>query len=246
MEISEQLEKYGLDKRKAFVYLACLELGPSSVQNIAAKTAIKRTTIYDILTSLISQGLISQTIKGKKRLFVAESPEMIRELLQKKEQEFEQILPELKSLHFIPGPKPKIKYYEGIEGVKKVLDDTLTVSNKKLLGILSMVDLFDFMGEEYMESYVQRRIKKNVELRVVRSREKEAEAKRWLTNTKELRERRYSPKGIVFSLAQFIYDNKVCLISSKKENFGLIIESEEFAENQKQLFEVLWQAGDIK
>ena len=41
----------------------------------------------------------------------------------------------------------------------------------------------------------------------------------------------------------FLFDNKVGLISSRKENYGLIIESQEFANVQNALFDVMWQAS---
>jgi len=245
MELVKQLEQYGLEDKKAEVYLACLELGPSPVQSISQKTGIKRTTIYDIIDSLISQGLVTQTIKGKKRLFIAEDPETIKNLLQKKEQEFNQLLPELKSLHFIPGAKPKIKYYEGVEGVKKVLDDTLTSKEKVLQSILPIKDIIGVVGEDYFDYYTQKRIKLGYSLNTIRPEAKELVITvgkyKWVTSKKERREVRYPPKDFAFSMTMYLYDNKVALISSKKENFGLIIESEEFAYNQKALFEVLWK-----
>ncbi len=39
----------------------------------------------------------------------------------------------------------------------------------------------------------------------------------------------------------YVYGNKVALLSTRQENFGMIIESDEFATHQRQLFEALWQ-----
>ena len=84
MKLINQLEKIGLNKKQAEVYLACLEIGFSTAQNIAQKTTIKRTTVYDILEHLIKQNLVTQTIKGKKRFYVAEDPETFKINLQRK------------------------------------------------------------------------------------------------------------------------------------------------------------------
>lgn len=43
---------------------------------------------------------------------------------------------------------------------------------------------------------------------------------------------------------QGIYGNTVALISSKRENYGLIIESEEYAAHQGMLFEAVWMASE--
>ncbi len=94
-----------------------------------------------------------------------------------------------------------------------------------------------------MEQYVARRVEAGVSLRVVRSREKELDAV-WPTDPKKLREVRYSPSGMVFVMTSFIYDSKVAFISSRKENFGMIIESQDFARTFRNLFEILWISSE--
>ena len=37
-----------------------------------------------------------------------------------------------------------------------------------------------------------------------------------------------------------IYDNKVAVISTRKEKLGFIIESKEYAEAQKAIFDMIW------
>lgn len=39
------------------------------------------------------------------------------------------------------------------------------------------------------------------------------------------------------------YDDKVSLISSRRENFGIIIQSEELSDLMNTLFAVLWHAS---
>ncbi|GEM_PF-3348417 len=42
-------------------------------------------------------------------------------------------------------------------------------------------------------------------------------------------------------MTTYLYDSKVGLISTQKENFGMIIESKEFYQTMNNLFESLWQ-----
>jgi len=42
-----------------------------------------------------------------------------------------------------------------------------------------------------------------------------------------------------------IYDNKVVIISAKEERVGFIIESHEFAEAQKTIFDLIWNTAAI-
>lgn len=240
--IEKELEKFGLDNKKAGVYLTVLELGEAKVYDIAKRVKLPRPTVYDILDKLSQMGLISFYEKRKVRYYIAENPEKFLILLENKANLFKHILPELRSRYNILEIKPKIHYYEGTDGIKTVLEDTLTASKKQLKSILSVVDLFEVPGRLYMDDYVKRRIEAGVRLKVIRSKPKEV-GETWPTDTKALRELRYAPDNMVFSMTMFIYDNKVSLISSKKENFGMIIESKELAWNMNHLFEALWQVS---
>jgi hypothetical protein len=125
-----------------------------------------------------------------------------------------------------------------------VLDDTPECRSKRLKGILSMAsDLFKVPGQHAMEQYVARRIAAGVDLQVVRSRQQEGRCDRWLTRAEDLRELRWAPAGAVFTMTTWTYDDKVSFISSRRENFGIIIQSQEFSELMTTLFAVLWEVS---
>ncbi|MFH1207212.1 MAG: helix-turn-helix domain-containing protein [Patescibacteria group bacterium] len=249
MEISKELEKFGLNQKQAEVYLACLELGQSSVQRIADKTEIKRTSVYDLLQNLIDKRLVTQTIKGKKRLFVPEDPETLKKSIRQKEMELDALLPQLKSMFYVPGVKPRMEYYEGVAGVKTVLEKTLQSKEKTLRSILPLKDILDLVGEEFFENLTQNRIKNGYYLRTLRPEIKEVaqtvEKYKWGTSVKDKREVRLAPTDFKFSMTMYLYDDIVSIISSRKENFGMIIKSEELAYNQKALFDVLWKISKL-
>lgn len=107
-----------------------------------------------------------------------------------------------------------------------------------------MTDLYVIPGKDFMDSYVKYRIQMGYSLRVIRSKPKELAKEVWQTSTQENRQLRYAPQDMVFSMTTYLYDNKVALISTDKENFGLIIESGEYVKNMKNLFEALWQISE--
>jgi len=51
-DINKILRNLGLNEKEAKIYLACLELGSATVQEVAQKSSIKRTNIYNLLGSL--------------------------------------------------------------------------------------------------------------------------------------------------------------------------------------------------
>ena len=79
--LEKELQQLGLSDKEAKTYLASLELGPVSVQEIAKKSGLKRPTVYFAIEQLIKMGLMSSFEKGKKRYFSAESPERLVSLI---------------------------------------------------------------------------------------------------------------------------------------------------------------------
>lgn len=244
MDIKKTLSELGLNKTKADVYLAALELGSGTAQQIADKLGIPRTTVHEILQQLVNKGLVSFVSKGRKRTYNADPPAKLKSLIKEQENKLDEIMPELKLLFNVASVKPKVRFFEGLEGVKAVFKDTLTTKNKVLKGILSMEDLYQIPGKKFMDEYVRQRIVDGIKLQVIRSEQKEVE-EIWPSSSKENRELRYSPKNFVFPMTVYLYDNKVTLISTKKENFGMIIESEDFYNTLNNLFEVTWDVSRI-
>lgn len=236
---TEALKEFGLNEKEAKVYLALLELGEAKAHKIAHKTGILRPTVYDVLEKLAEQGIVGSYEKRKVMYFVASDPEVIKRKLLEKQRVFENLLPELKSVYNTLKAKPKIMFFEGVEGMKTVFENTLTARNKMLRGILSMEDLYKVPGKKFMDDYVKRRIAGGYTLRVVRSNPKEV-APDWPGGQAEHRELRHPPANMVFDMTVYIYDDKVGLISTQKENFGMIIESEGFSKTMGLMFESLW------
>lgn len=241
MSIDQVLMQIGLQATEAKFYLAALELGQASVRDIAAKAGISRTNAYDVFSRLLEQGLVTQVgaAANKTMLVAAEPPDQLTELLDARRRKLDVLLPELRSVHNGASGKPRVRFYQGTEGIKLVLDDTLSVRDKKLVGILSMRDLYEVPGRAWMDDLVRRRIEADVFLRVIRSPAKDI-PHMWPQSTADLREVRFASPDFVFTMTSYIYGSKVAIISSRRENFAMTIESEEFAMMQRNLFEVFW------
>jgi sugar-specific transcriptional regulator TrmB len=120
-----RLAEYGLSEKESMVYLAMLELGPASVQDIAKKAGVNRATTYVMIESLKRRGLMSTFDKGKKTMFVAETPERLKHLsdvemkaAEEKADRLKQSLPLFMALfNSAMETKPVVRYFEGPEGV---------------------------------------------------------------------------------------------------------------------------------
>ena len=65
------LEKAGLNRRETALYLALLQMGPSSILNIARKADMKRPTAYLVIDELMKKGLVAEVPKEKKKKYIS-------------------------------------------------------------------------------------------------------------------------------------------------------------------------------
>lgn len=239
MEIRQILEQFGLNGRKADVYLAVLEMGSSTVIEIAKKAGIKRTTCYDILTDLIKEGMVSETVKGKRRLFIGEDPEKIQKDLQRKQSVFLEILPQLKSIHNISGVKPKIRYFEGKEGLMEAYDDALKYSGEILA--FGSEDVYKVLGRDWVENYIKWRVKKEIRVRAILPSTEYLEKEIFIRDQQQLRScKSIKKEKYPFSIEIDIYGHQKVALISNKEQLAVIIESAEIFNTMKFIFEMAW------
>lgn len=246
--IKEKLKKLGLSDKESKVYLAALELGGDSVQNISKKSGVHRATTYLCLEKLKDLGLIIEQKKGKKTIYAGEYPEkLLTNIIQKqgdlkkREVEITNLLPELKAIFNFSKDKPRIRFFEGKEGVKQIYMDTL-YNNNEVLAFLSIKKFDPGLLKELYKEYVPQRIKKNIKAYVIAPAEPKTVGYQE-RDKKELRETKLvNPKDYPFSIEIDIYSqNKVAFMSySSKEMFGVIIESKEVYSTMKYIFKLVW------
>lgn len=242
------LQETGLTKEQADVYLAGLELGESSVQHLAEKAKVKRPTAYLILDELMEKGLFSIVVRGKKRLFLAEDPDKLFASIKQKENQLKQILPELRSLYNIDVAKPKIRYYEGVNGAFAVYDDILaSVSNgSEILSYTGIAGLYKDFSKDFAREFFQRRLARNISTRIIAI--DSEESREWERKASfELRDIiLIDGKEAPFFGDTEIYGNKIALISYKENFMAIVIESKEIANMQRFIFELAWKNLAIK
>lgn len=243
MDINKTLGQFGLDYKEDDVYLALLQLGASGATEIARKAGIKRTTVYDVLANLRMKGLVSEVIKNKKRIFVAEDPQKLDKLIDEKKNTLAEIMPILKSMHNTKGTKTKVKYYEGVEGLKDIYRDTLSCRGVLLAFVTE--NIIKHLGEDFADEYKQKRKKAQIEVKMIAPDTEEIK-KELKTASKDLRTARMvSRNEFPFTIEMNIYGNKVAFMSFE-EKMGVIVESTAIADNMKLLFELAWKGANNK
>jgi len=239
--LKKQLEKLNLSTREADVYVELLELGETTVEQISRKSKIKRTTVYDVIETLKEKGLIGTTKRKKRTLYYAEDPRILENQLEEKKTVLNSILPQLLSMSSLIDKKPDIKYFEGIEGIKNVYQDTLNHPNQEIM-MWGSTDVFKYFDEDYMWNYyLPKRLEKKIWMRAIGKNlgvVKDIQAQ----DKKQLRETRlYNADKLFFDVEINLYGRKKIGIMSFKEELGLIIESEKIYNTLSSIFELNWK-----
>lgn len=254
---SEILTQLGLNQSQIEVYNHLLTGGEQPAAKISLKTSLNRTNVYNVLAELARLGLVEETPKGQakkgaKTTYRLIHPNKLRDLLESKSKELQQAqtslassLPRIISDFNLAVGRPGVRFYEGNEGLAKVMEDSLTAQSE----ILTYVDA------EAVEKYIK---KENDAY--VKKRRKLGKKKKILVPDSEFNKKFFQALGSAqtdvryldfampeFSAAMQIYDDKITYITMQsKKMIGIIIEDELIAKMHKSLFEYNWSTAKLK
>lgn len=243
------LEKIGLSENSRNIYCWLVEHGQSSATRLSQGLSLPRATIYDNLKVLKSLDLITENEGETRKLFSVADPKNIQRLYESKIDELKQeqiklkkILPKISQK--TESLEPKIQFYAGSEGIKRVLKDLLWHENIETLTMWPISEMIPILGKEYLEDLNRRRIRRNISIRGIWPANKAVSLKEhpYLGVGKgHLRQLRKAPDKMTWDMSYWLYGDKVAFISSKNEAFGFVIHSRDFSNLIKAQFEVIWK-----
>lgn len=244
--MSQDFEKLllaaGLLPSEVKVYLSALEMGPSSVQNIAAKAGISRTATYEAVEMLQKRGLMASSTVGKKSVFSAEDPERIVAYLQSEQQRFtttiEDVTRSLDAMRLIAGGiRPTVRVFEGEEALRAYFDHIAQTKPEEFSEISNLDDVYKFLETNTIQSarraYTWAKMKRNRLLHVGP-----------LRNPRE---------GVEFAELEkkwgdfhgniAIYGKYVAFVTYVGKLVVVIMESETLANSMQVLFNIAWETS---
>jgi hypothetical protein len=142
--------------------------------------------------------------------------------------------------------KPNVQFFEGLEGIRKVLEDSLT--SVETIDAYSDIESIEKYIPEINKDYVEKRRKFNIKKRgLILDTQKARELLQGYNP--DITENRFIKCSLTPSTTQTImqiYDNKVSYITLG-ENFyiGMIIESPNIYQLQKYLFQTMWESLSV-
>ena len=249
-KVTDYLQQLGLTEIEAKVYSGLIEKGPSSVKNLADHIGIKRITTHFNVQSLITKGLIVQTVHGSRRQIIAEPPERLQYLIEQKEKnviqlknefsDFVKILKNDLSKPKIEEQKVEVKYYEGKNGVQLIYKEVLAANE-----VRSYVK-FDAVSSIFPDNFdlFSKGMKDNPNLIIWEIVEKSKISKSLTYNFAKNSRYHYKIAHPTIKLSDsdvMLYDNKIAMVNLRQNVSGVIIVSKDFYEVTKEIFDFVWR-----
>lgn len=251
ISFEQDLQKIGFSEKESRVYLSSLALGPAPVQKIAEKSGVNRATTYVMIESLTARGLISSVQKGKKTLFIAESPKHLSHLIknefdavESKKKILEKLVPQLAQITTLLAEQPKISLFEGLDGLRAIHEDLINFGKetRSIENIAAVDDARDLVLFDDMVGHWENLAKHKIKVRAIYT--KSGKTEKIPDKFQHLwEERRISADKFPFHGEIVIYGDRVAALAFKGKILGFIIESHEVAQTLRVLFELAWDGS---
>lgn len=227
-----------LSKEEALIYSFLIKKWYQSITDISREVWLYRHTIYKIIPNLIDYWLVSQMIKWKRKLFLAESPDNLNNLYERNSFKFKTLLNRFQDIYKSKDESPtSVKVIEWENFSKFVFEDIWNTLEKK--------------GEYYRYSSKKKFDKKdNIPIyKILRDKK---EIQRYIITSENLNQDK--PKRLDHEVAiipekfdlftdnisKVIYKNKVGIIDYNNE-ISFIFENQKLADFEKKLFKLLFK-----
>lgn len=242
------LKKANLTPTQAEILDYLYQNKEAKASTIAKEIKKSRAIVYRDLDELIDFKIVERIDKPEQvSIFRANHPTHLEKMIEQKENQikkdrelFKDYLPDLVSSFNLINNKPGVKFFEGKEGMEKILYDTI----KSKTEIYTIVDTKHIRGDfqEMNDKYVQKRIKAGIKKKIIEPgktpEEKPAGDK--FTQTRYLNEK-YFP----FKTAIQIYDNKISYQTLEEDSaMGVLIEDKNIYRLNKMIFEFMWEKAE--
>lgn len=250
-ELIDHLCELGLSTKEAGVYVASLALGAATVQQLAERSGIKRVTVYVILEALMGLGLMSQTNRGKKTLFISEDPTNLQRLLENKERELVEqrshlsnLVPALQAMGEGAREMPAVRLYDTADGIKTLMHSFIEEAqgdkSEGVCGFSNLDQLYSYFPEFRQTHANPARTKAGIASRFLYGFSEGPVMKAYDRQTN--RQSRWIPLDKYPAEGDFtIVGNKIMFLAfGGKHPVGITIESGELARGMRTLFNMAW------
>lgn len=238
-ELQIILENLGVKGISQVIYETLYTSGSLSVIEIARKTGIHRTRVYQTLGELKQRKLITPTKKGKRIVYLAVPPEKLYDIFASLLTQIKLKMPVLSSAYRAEDLKPRVTTYEGRAGIEAIFEDLILGAKKDETFIRVSSERDIVRAQSYFPSWLRKlREKKGVDRFVIAA--ENVWKGRKVPFSMDVKFIPASEYPFDQNVIELVYRDKIAIIDLDTET-AFIIEGVAIAEFHRTLFRVLFQ-----
>ena len=203
---------------------------------------MKRTTVYSVIDTLKEKGLIRIDLKGLKQKYIAENPEKLEVMLERRANEFQNKLPEFMALYKLKGEESTIKYYTGLEAMKNIYMDTLKeIKIHEDYLVIANQEKWYTLQSEFAQKFIEAQAKLKINICLLFqdspiAREQKKFEKKFNRKIKIL------PAGTPLNVDTLLLPNKLIVLELTPPYMTVVIENKSLIELHREMFELIWHS----
>lgn len=228
------LEDIGLSSNEIKVYLALIELGPSTAGSVLEKANIQNSVFHFCVNRLMEKGMVSYVKKGKARIYQAANPDNFITYLKDKQAQLQKIIPEMKAKQMLAKEKEETEIFQGTKGVITLLNQLIenTKQGDEFLFFSPELEKSEEIQKFYQRFDAKRKDRGLISKGIAPKKLKHLFEKRHYLKMK------YTDMPVPSNTG--ICNDKLALISWGEKPRGVLIQSKQIAEKQREFFNSLW------
>lgn len=246
---SEVLHALGLEPASALVFTYLVENGEQGATALQTNTHLSKAGLYDALNSLLAREFVTYRKNGRTAFYTAVHPSKLLGLIEERKRatdtlaaSAEEVIRSLTGSYNLHQNQPGVRYFEGVEGIREVLQNSLRVSGSTILtiGDLEMwVRQFASINDAYVATRKEKKIRKRAitddrpfHREFLKSYDRSLTDTRLLTNL---------PQPFANGIVE-IYEDKVAYITFRNSHLvGVIIQDPVIHAMHVAFFEFMWR-----
>jgi len=241
--MTSSLTALGIPLRIAEVYVFLTQHGEIAARDVSAEFAFSRATAHDVLSTLVRYGFARSVFRGRERVFLMESPHVIRESFEAERRRaetrslaFDEIVPSLQALHAFGGQSTGVRYFSGECGLRDLQEEFQSLPGE-------VVQILDYETFYVMETHRLRETKNlqmNKRFRSIVLTDRDS-----VQVSGDFYEIRLVSRLLVAAAGEMsICHDRVLFLSSEKEFVAIEVRSRAIADVCKATFELAWKAAE--
>ncbi len=253
--LQKELEKFGLSKNQAEIYLLLVNRGELRIQEIVELSGVARSSVYESLNALFELGIAEEVIENNFKRIKPYPLDIIKHGLDDQVSYLKKLQTDLadleKNINLDSSASTanftKIRYYKGRSGARQIFWNSLKA--KGTAYIYSDYGRGRYVGMKFYENFVSESNKRDIKEKVMMNTDPATwqSIKRFnypgsvIARTKIENLRFLDKKYLEIKGDALIYNNTYAQVYLKNvEITGFEIESSQFADTQRSFYKILW------